>query len=44
MEAVAEKQGGEIILAPHVAGECVIILEEAAATTLFEALRIWLGR
>jgi hypothetical protein len=41
---VAEKQGGEIILAPHVAGECVIILEEAAATTLFEALRIWLGR
>ena len=44
MEAVAEKQGGEIILDPHVAGECVIIFDEDAATALFEALRTWLGR
>ncbi|MGH3710389.1 MAG: hypothetical protein ACRDRQ_20295 [Pseudonocardiaceae bacterium] len=41
---VVEKQGAEIILDPHVTGECVIILDETAATTLFEALRTWLGR
>ncbi|MGH3865217.1 MAG: hypothetical protein ACRDQ4_03600 [Pseudonocardiaceae bacterium] len=41
---VVEKQGGEIILDPHVTGECVIILDETAATVLFEALRTWLGR
>ncbi|MBV8542109.1 MAG: hypothetical protein JO063_10240 [Pseudonocardiales bacterium] len=41
---VVEKQGGEIVFDVHVAGACVIILEESAATTLFEALRIWLGR
>ncbi|MBV8540630.1 MAG: hypothetical protein JO063_02980 [Pseudonocardiales bacterium] len=41
---VAEKQGSEIILDPHVTGGCVIILDEAAATVLFEAFRIWLGR
>lgn len=40
---VVEKQGGEIILDPHVTGECVIILDEAAATTLFDVLGEWLG-
>ncbi|MGH3709272.1 MAG: hypothetical protein ACRDRQ_14470 [Pseudonocardiaceae bacterium] len=41
---VVEKQSEEIVVAVHVAGKCVIILEENAATTLFEALRTWLGR
>ena len=41
---VVEKQGGEIVFDVHVAGACVIILEEEAATVLFEALRTWLGR
>lgn len=41
---VVEKQGSEIILDPHVTGECVIIFDEDAATVLFEALRTWLGR
>jgi hypothetical protein len=41
---VVEKQGSEIILDPHVTGECVIILDEDAATALFEVLRKWLGR
>ncbi|MGH3772393.1 MAG: hypothetical protein ACRDRW_13535 [Pseudonocardiaceae bacterium] len=41
---VVEKQGGEIILDPHVTGECVIILDEDGATALFEVLRRWLGR
>jgi hypothetical protein len=41
---VAEKQGDEIILDPHVTGECVIILDEDAATALFEVLRTWLRR
>ncbi|MGH3807901.1 MAG: hypothetical protein ACRDRU_15010 [Pseudonocardiaceae bacterium] len=41
---VVEKQGGKIVFDPHVTGACVIILEEDAATALFEALRTWLGR
>ena len=41
---VVEKQGGEIVLDVHVAGACVIILDEDAATALFEVLRKWLGR
>ncbi|MGH3718765.1 MAG: hypothetical protein ACRDRI_07975 [Pseudonocardiaceae bacterium] len=41
---VAEKQGDEIILDPHVTGGCVIIFEEEGARVLFEALRIWLRR
>ncbi|MGH3828427.1 MAG: hypothetical protein ACRDQX_14850 [Pseudonocardiaceae bacterium] len=40
---VVEKQGDEIILDPHVTGECVIILDEPAARVLFEALEEWLG-
>jgi hypothetical protein len=41
---VVEKQGSEIVLDPHVTGACVIILDEAAATSLFEILRRWLRR
>jgi len=40
---VLEKQSDEIILDPHVTGECVIILNEAAATALFDVLGEWLG-
>ncbi|MGH3852497.1 MAG: hypothetical protein ACRDR6_03175 [Pseudonocardiaceae bacterium] len=38
-----KKQGDEIILDPHVTGECVMILDEDAARVLFEALEEWLG-
>ena len=41
---VVEKQGGEIVLDPHVTGACVIIFDDDAATTLFEVLRRWLRR
>jgi hypothetical protein len=41
---VVEKQGGEIVLDVHVTGACVIILDENAATALFEVLQKWLGR
>ena len=43
---VVEKQSGEIVLDVHVTGACVIILilDEDAATVLFEVLRKWLGR
>jgi hypothetical protein len=41
---VVEKQGKDIVLDPHVTGECVIILDEDAATALFEILRKWLRR
>jgi hypothetical protein len=41
---VVEKQGGEIVLDPHVTGACVIIFDEDAATALFEILRKWLCR
>jgi hypothetical protein len=40
---VVEKQGNEIVLDPHVTGACVIILDEAAATALFDVLGKWLG-
>ncbi|MEO7193811.1 MAG: hypothetical protein ABIZ05_03175 [Pseudonocardiaceae bacterium] len=40
---VVEKQGGEIILDPHVTGECVIILDEDPARVLRDALIEWLG-
>jgi hypothetical protein len=41
---VERKRDGEIVLAPHVTGACVIILDEDAATALFEVLRTWLRR
>jgi hypothetical protein len=34
---------GRIEFDPHVAGACVITLDEAAATELFDALGEWLG-
>lgn len=37
------KAGGDITLDPHVAGRCVIVLDEAAATQLFGVLGEWLG-
>lgn len=32
-----------IVLDPHVTGSCVIVLDEAAATALFDLLGEWLG-
>ncbi|MBV9030703.1 MAG: hypothetical protein JO364_10450 [Pseudonocardiales bacterium] len=40
---VVERQGEEIILDPHVTGECVIIFQEDAARMLRDALIEWLG-
>jgi hypothetical protein len=37
------KIGGEIVLDPHVAGSCVLRLNEVAATQLFDILGQWLG-
>jgi hypothetical protein len=31
------------VLDPHVAGSCVIILDETAVTALFDLLEEWLG-
>jgi hypothetical protein len=39
---MVEKRGEEIILDPHVTGACVIILDETAATALFDLLGTWL--
>lgn len=41
---VEKKDNGDIILDPHVTGACVIILDEDAATALFEVIRKWLRR
>jgi hypothetical protein len=38
-----EKRGEEIVLDVQVTGGCVIILDEAAATALFDVLGTWLG-
>jgi hypothetical protein len=40
---VVTKRDSDIELDPHVTGQCVIILDEAGATELFEALGEWLG-
>jgi hypothetical protein len=32
------KRDGAIVLGPHVAGSCVIVLDEVAATVLFDLL------
>ncbi len=37
------KRDGAIVLDPHVAGLCVITLDEVAATALFDLLGEWLG-
>ena len=38
------KAGNGIVLDPHVAGSCVITLDEADATTLRDLLIEWQGR
>jgi hypothetical protein len=40
---MVSKHDGTIVLDPHVAGSCVIILNEAAATALSDLLGEWLG-
>jgi hypothetical protein len=40
---VERKPNGEIVFDPHVTGECVIILDETAATAPFDVLGRWLG-
>ena len=40
---MVSKHDGTIVLAPHVAGSCVITLDETAATALFDLLGEWLG-
>lgn len=37
------RQRGDIVLDPHVTGACVIVLDETAATALFDLLGEWLG-
>ena len=37
------KVDGNIVLDPHVTGCCVLILDEIAATAVFEQLGDWLG-
>jgi hypothetical protein len=37
------KHDGTIVLDPHVAGSCVITLDETAAVALFDLLGEWLG-
>ncbi len=40
---VVSKREGSIELDPHVTGQCVLVLDEAAATALFDVLGEWLG-
>jgi hypothetical protein len=40
---MVSKRDGAIVLDPHVAGSCVITLDETAATALFDLLGEWLG-
>jgi hypothetical protein len=40
---VATKRDGSIELDPHVTGQCVLTLDEDAATALRDALTEWLG-
>lgn len=40
---MVSKREGAIVLDPHLAGSCVITLDEAAATALFDLLGEWLG-
>ncbi len=37
------KADGDIVLDPHVTGSCVIVLDETAATALFDLLEEWIG-
>jgi hypothetical protein len=40
---VVSKSKGSIELDPHVTGQCVLVLDEATATALFDVLGEWLG-
>jgi hypothetical protein len=40
--AIERKPNGEIVLDPHVTGQCVIILDQAAASAMLTLLRTWL--
>jgi hypothetical protein len=40
---MVSKHDGAIVVDPHVAGSCVITLNETAATALFDLLGEWLG-
>lgn len=40
---VVTKKDGDIELNPHATNQCVIILNETAATQLFDVLGEWLG-
>jgi len=40
---VVEKRGEEIVFDVQVTGGCMIILDEAAATVLFDVLGTWLS-
>jgi hypothetical protein len=40
---VCTKRDGDIELNPHATDQCVIILDEKAASELFDALGEWLG-
>ncbi|HEY3894761.1 MAG TPA: hypothetical protein VGL88_05270 [Pseudonocardiaceae bacterium] len=40
---VMSRQGAVIVLDPHVAGQCVLQLDEAEATVMRDALTEWLG-
>ncbi|MDQ4092311.1 MAG: hypothetical protein M3143_02510 [Actinomycetota bacterium] len=40
---VVSKRGGTIVFDPHVDGACVVILAEAEAVALRDALTWWLG-
>lgn len=40
---VMSRSGGQIVLDPHVTGQCVLWLDEAEATAMRDALTEWLG-
>jgi hypothetical protein len=40
---VCTKRDNLIEIDPHVTGQCVLVLNEKAASELFDALREWLG-
>jgi hypothetical protein len=40
---MVSKRDGAVVLDPHIADSCVLTLDEAAATALFDLLGEWLG-
>ncbi|HEY6424920.1 MAG TPA: hypothetical protein VIY28_17115 [Pseudonocardiaceae bacterium] len=40
---VSKREGGIVVLDPHVTGQCVLTLAEDAATQLRDVLIAWLG-